>query len=76
MGRPKICDEPRVTTAIRLPTSLRGQLQEAAAERDVSVNHLVTRAVSDYLARLGPLDSQADERRARPSARKPRRATR
>ena len=52
MGRPKIYEEPRVATAIRLPVSLRDELQAAAIERDVSVNFLVTRAVLDYLRRL------------------------
>ncbi len=52
MGRPRIYEEPRVATAIRLPTSLRDELQAAAVERDVSVNFLVTRAVLDYLRRL------------------------
>lgn len=60
MGRPRIYDEPRVTTAIRLPASLRGELQAAAVERDVSVNFLVTRAVLDYLSRL---PSVSDEHR-------------
>ncbi|MGQ0616124.1 MAG: hypothetical protein ACT4PW_03900 [Acidimicrobiia bacterium] len=55
MGRPKIYEEPRVATAIRLPTSLRDELQTVAAERDVSVNLLVTRAVLDYLGRLPSL---------------------
>jgi predicted transcriptional regulator len=54
MGRPRIYDEPRIATAIRLPTSLRDELQEAATARDVSVNFLVTRAVADYLRRLPP----------------------
>lgn len=65
MGRPKIYDEPRVATAIRLPTSLRDELQAAATERDVSVNFLVTRAVVDYLRRLPPLglDEPRSERR-------------
>jgi hypothetical protein len=54
MSRPKIYDEPRVATAIRLPTSLHGELQTAASERDVSVNFLVTRAVSAFLAQLPP----------------------
>ena len=54
MSRPKVYDEPRVATAIRLPTSLHGELQSAAMERDVSVNFLVTRAVSDFLAQLPP----------------------
>jgi hypothetical protein len=56
MGRPKVYDEPRVATAIRLPTSLRDELQAAATARDVSVNLLVTRAVADYLGRLAPPD--------------------
>jgi hypothetical protein len=55
MSRPKIYDEPRVATAIRLPSSLHGELQSAASERDVSVNLLVTRAVSAFLAQLPPL---------------------
>ena len=54
MSRPKVYDEPRVATAIRLPTSLHGELQTAASERDVSVNFLVTRAVSAYLAHHPP----------------------
>jgi predicted transcriptional regulator len=61
MGRPKIYDEPRVATAIRLPASLRDELHEAATARDVSVTFLVTRALSDYLRRLPPPDALADE---------------
>ncbi|MDP9386666.1 MAG: hypothetical protein M3Q48_01750 [Actinomycetota bacterium] len=66
MGRPRTYDEPRVATAIRLPVSLREELQAAATERDVSVNLLVTRAVLDYLERLPPVG--LDEPR-RPTAR-------
>lgn len=47
MGRPRIYEEPRAATAIRLPASLRDELQAAVVERDVSVNFLVTRAVVD-----------------------------
>lgn len=54
MGRPRIYDEPRIATAIRLPASLREELHAAATERDVSVNFLVTRAISDYLRRVSP----------------------
>jgi hypothetical protein len=54
MGRPRIYDEQRVATAIRLPASLRDDLHDAATARDVSVNFLVTRAVSHYLRRLPP----------------------
>jgi hypothetical protein len=55
VGRPRIYEEPRVATAIRLPISLRDELQAVASERDVSVNLLVTRAVLDYLGRLPSL---------------------
>jgi hypothetical protein len=55
MARPKLYSEPRVATAIRLPASVRDELQEAASERDVSVNLLVTRAVCEYLRRLPPV---------------------
>ena len=54
MSRPRVYDEPRVATAIRLPTSLHEELQTVASERDVSVNFLVTRAVSTFLAELPP----------------------
>ena len=54
MRRPRIYDEPRVATAIRLPASLRDELLAVAASRDVSVNLLVTRAISDYLQRNPP----------------------
>jgi hypothetical protein len=57
MSRPKVYDEPRVATAIRLPTSLHEELHSAATERDVSVNFLVTRAVSTFLAQLPPPDA-------------------
>lgn len=57
MGRPRISEEPRVATAIRLPASLRDELQAAAAERDVSVNFLINRAVADYLRRLPAVES-------------------
>lgn len=65
MGRPRIYEEPRVATAIRLPTSLRDELQAVAAEGGVSVNLLVTRAVLDYLGRLPSLsDAPPGPRRA------------
>ncbi len=58
MSRPRVYDEPRVATAIRLPTSLHEELQSVASERDVSVNFLVTRAVSTYLAQLPSASSE------------------
>lgn len=52
MGRPRISDEPRVATAVRLPESIHRRLQAAARDRDVSANLIVTRAVAEYLDRL------------------------
>ena len=52
MGRPPISTERRVVTAVRLPESVHQRLQHAAADRDVSANLLMTRAVTDYLDRL------------------------
>jgi hypothetical protein len=65
MGRPRIYEEPRVATAIRIPASLRDDLRAAAIERDVSVNFLVTKAVVDYMGRLASIgDEQRGRRRA------------
>lgn len=41
--------EKRVATAVRLPESLHAELQQQADDRDVSVNFLVVRAVTQYL---------------------------
>ena len=60
MSRPRVYDEPRVATAIRLPTSLHDELQSAASARDVSVNFLVTRAVSTFLAQLPSAGPEMD----------------
>jgi hypothetical protein len=67
MSRPKVYDEPRVATAVRLPLSLHGELQSAASVRDVSVNLLITRAVSAYLAGLPPAEDEAATGDRRPS---------
>lgn len=55
MGRPKLHDEDLVVSFIRLPLSLRTRLQEAAEEREVSMNRLVESAVARYLDDLPPL---------------------
>jgi hypothetical protein len=60
VARPRVYDEPRVATAVRLPASLVEGLRSAALERDVSVNFLVTRAVADYLRRLPPADGDGE----------------
>lgn len=55
MPRPKIYDEPRVTTALRLPESLHDRLRSTAYARDVSVNLLATKAIKEYLDQLQPV---------------------
>jgi hypothetical protein len=55
MSRPKVYEEHRVTTAVRLPEGLHSWLKATALERDVSVTYLVVRAVEDYRDRIAPL---------------------
>ncbi len=50
MARPRIYEEHRVATAVRLPASVHAELRRLARARDVSVNYLVTRAVEELLA--------------------------
>jgi predicted HicB family RNase H-like nuclease len=52
MARPKVYNEKRITTAVRLPATAHKKLADAARERDVSVNYLINRAVDQYLAAL------------------------
>jgi predicted HicB family RNase H-like nuclease len=56
MARPKVYDEPRVTTALRLPESLHVRLRSMAEQRDISVNLIATKAIREYLDQLEPLD--------------------
>lgn len=63
MARPRIYQEERVTTAIRLPKSVHARLHEAAGERGVSANHLILVALDDFLDRLIPVE---DMRYTRP----------
>lgn len=57
MGRPRTYEERRIATAVRLPESIHRRLREAAVDRDVSANLLVTRAVSEFLDRLPSADA-------------------
>ena len=50
MARPRIYEEHRVATAIRLPASGHAELRRLARARDVSVNYVITRAVEELLA--------------------------
>jgi predicted DNA-binding ribbon-helix-helix protein len=59
MARKCQLGEDRIATAVRLPSSVHRELHQAAADRDVSVNLLVTKAVSRYLQELRPIDEVA-----------------
>jgi len=50
MARPRIYQEPRVVTAVRLPVSVHEELHRLARTRDVSVNSLITCAVQELLS--------------------------
>jgi len=65
MARPRTYEEPRIATAVRLPESVHRRLHEAAANRDISVNLLVTRAVTDLLDRLPTAESALGSRARR-----------
>lgn len=67
MGRPRITEERRVATAVRLPESLHRRLQLAATDRDVSANLLITRAVTEYLERLPTAEATLEANRRRPT---------
>jgi predicted transcriptional regulator len=56
MGRPRVSDERRIATAVRLPESIHRRLHLAASDRDVSANLLITKAVDEYLERLPSVD--------------------
>jgi predicted HicB family RNase H-like nuclease len=56
MARPKLYEENRVPTAVRIPASLHQQLHDVATERDVSVNLLIVKAIGQYLEHLTPLE--------------------
>jgi HicB family len=65
MGRPRITEERRIVTAVRLPESLHERLRLAANDRDVSTNLLITRAVTDLLERLPSADVVLKPKRQR-----------
>jgi predicted transcriptional regulator len=62
MARPRIYEEPRVTTAIRLPESIHDRLRTVAHERDISANLIATKAIEEYLDHLQPLESATTSR--------------
>jgi predicted HicB family RNase H-like nuclease len=56
MVRPKVHHDPRVTTAVRLPEELHERLRKAAADRDLSANYLVVKALEEFLNNLVPAE--------------------
>lgn len=60
MARPRTYAEDRVATAVRLPVSVHRRLHQAAMDRDVSANLLITRAVTDFLERLTSAEAALD----------------
>lgn len=62
MARPRTYAENRVATAVRLPASVHRRLHEAAVDRDVSANLLITRAVTEFLDRLTPAEAALSPR--------------
>jgi len=65
MARPRTYQERRIATAVRLPESVHRRLHEAAANRDISANLLVTRAVTDFLDQLPTAESALGSRSRR-----------
>lgn len=64
MARPKKYDHERVTTAIRMSEDLQRRLRTAADERDISVNLLAVKAITDYLDHLVPTEEILQVRRS------------
>ena len=56
MGRPQTYKAPRISTNIRLSYELHERLMAEAAERDLSANYLICRAIEEFLDRLIPVD--------------------
>jgi predicted HicB family RNase H-like nuclease len=52
MGRPRVYEEQRRTTAVRLPPALHDRLRAEATARNMSANLLVEHAIGAYLDRL------------------------
>lgn len=56
MARPRLYEETRVATAVRLPVAVHRRLHETASARAVSANLLVTRALEEFLDHLAPVE--------------------
>lgn len=65
MARPRTYEERRIATAVRLPESIHHRLREAASDRDISANLLITRAVAEFLDRLPTAEATLGRRSRR-----------
>lgn len=54
MSRPKRYEEERVNLGVRMPAALHVRLIAAAAERELSANWLMVRAIEKFLDELIP----------------------
>jgi len=64
MARPKLYEEKRIPTAVRIPESLHHRVQVIAAEREISVNLLIIRAIERHLDQLSPLENELADKSA------------
>ena len=72
MARPRTYEEKRIATAVRLPEYIHHRLHEAALDRDISANLLVTRAIAEFLDRLPSADAILDAPKGRVRPRRER----
>ena len=64
MARPRLYEEKRVPTAVRIPETLHRRLQAAAEEREISVNLLIVKAIKKHLDQLPPVDELLTDKSA------------
>jgi len=64
MARPRIYEEKRVQTAVRLPRQLHERLTQEAAAREIAVNLMIVNAIEEHLDDLPPVPKPRRRRRA------------
>jgi predicted HicB family RNase H-like nuclease len=55
-GNRRTADASRTQMSIRIPNELRERLKAAADERDLGMNYLAVRAITEFLDRLVPVE--------------------
>lgn len=56
MSRPKTMPDGRICTNVRLPKELHAAILQAASDRDVSADWIMTRLLDEGMKRLIPAD--------------------